>query len=148
MIQEDRVALMTKAAIYEKKEKRFSMNICQYYKKDYIALHMLVIWACITMAFAIVAAVIVFYITEQKSSISISFEQIEMAVVLLGIIYLMIVAVFEGIALTRYAIRYDDAESTVKDYEITLRRLEHSYKIKKKIEQARHSEMQENKKTI
>lgn len=46
---------MTRMAAYEAREGKKDLNICSYFKSDYIGFQMLKTWICTTIAFAVIA---------------------------------------------------------------------------------------------
>ncbi len=61
MLDEERVILMTRMAAYERKEGRQNIKIGNYFRSDYIAVQVLKSLFSVTVAFALVAALYVFY---------------------------------------------------------------------------------------
>lgn len=51
MINEEKVILMTKASLYEKKEKKKSLKIMKYFRYDYISMQLLSGWFFGTLSF-------------------------------------------------------------------------------------------------
>lgn len=61
MINEQKTADMTRMAAYEAREGREDMQICSYFKSDYVGFQMLKTWICTTIAFVIILACYVLY---------------------------------------------------------------------------------------
>lgn len=51
MIDESKVSVMTKIAIYEKNESRDALRMSRYYKNDYVRYNVLKTWVAVTVAF-------------------------------------------------------------------------------------------------
>ncbi len=56
MINEEKVVLMTKASLFEKKQRKKAIKITRYFRWDYISLQLLRGWISVTIAFGLVAA--------------------------------------------------------------------------------------------
>ena len=65
MINQEKVALMTKLAIYEENEGRKNIPMGKYYKDDYVSLHMVNTVIVATFSYVLVIAAIVFAHIEQ-----------------------------------------------------------------------------------
>ena len=51
MINEEKIRMMTQAAMMKKKEERRAIEICGYRKKDYVSFQMIKIWISYTAAY-------------------------------------------------------------------------------------------------
>lgn len=56
MINEEKVILMTRASLYEKKEGKKKLKMIRYFRHDYISLQMLAGWFFVTISFLLCAA--------------------------------------------------------------------------------------------
>jgi len=122
MINEKKVKLMTKMAMYESKEGQEDLHICEYDRKDYVSLHTLIslIWA--TVGFVLIAGI------AGINMIDSIMEKLTKAfmVGLVGLAvggWLIILVVFGLIAVYHYGKRYDYARRRVKWYNRSLSRL-------------------------
>ncbi len=59
MLDRERIILMTRMAMYEKKEGEKSINIYGYYENDYISLELLKSFFCSTISFLVVCGLYV-----------------------------------------------------------------------------------------
>lgn len=125
MINEEKLRLMTKAALLEKNSaKQFAVN--RYFKKDYISSHVLLIWLCVTLAYLMVAGgAAVLYIEEYPEKA----QQMDLGTVVFTVlmIYVMIVLVYAIIAMLIYARRYDRAQAVLRKYSAAMKLLEKEY---------------------
>ena len=64
MLNEDKVKLMTRMAIYEKRKGKKVMKLTKYFQSDYVSFYMIKTAAAVTMAYLIVAACYVLYYIE------------------------------------------------------------------------------------
>ena len=51
MINEEKIRMMTQAAMIQKREERRAIEICGYRKKDYVSFQMMKIWISYTVAY-------------------------------------------------------------------------------------------------
>ena len=113
MLDEDKIRVMTKLAVFEKKEGSKAEIASNYYKNDYISYNM--IWTAIsaTAAYVLIVGLCLFckmeYFLDHLQNISILHF-----VTLLIIIYILFVLVFEVVAFIVYRKKYNDAEKKVK----------------------------------
>lgn len=54
MIDEEKIRMMTQAAMIQKKEERRAIEICGYRKKDYVSFQMMKIWLSYTAAYLLI----------------------------------------------------------------------------------------------
>lgn len=125
MVSEEKLRLLTKTAVIEKNS-REQFNINNYFRRDYIVYHMLLIWICVTIAFlAVVFGVVAYYIEQAPEVVQ------EMNYAVAGLTVLMIyiiVAVFYAIiSAIVYSMRYDKAVGVVKKYNNSLKLIEKEY---------------------
>ena len=57
MISEEKVRMMTQAAMVKKREERRAIEICGYRKKDYVSFQMIKVWVCYTAAYLLLTVV-------------------------------------------------------------------------------------------
>lgn len=122
MIERERIIKMTKAALYEQKEKKHALYRMRFFKNDYVTLHMLVVWFCITIAYVIIGLISLLYLVE--SPINYSMNQWILFAIIAVVAYIIIVIVYLLIAWNVYAERYENAQESVKIYEGYLKELE------------------------
>lgn len=122
MIEQDRIIKMTKAALYEQKEKKHALYRMRFFKKDYVTLHMIVVWFCITIAYSMLGFIGLLCLVE--STVNYSMIQWVFFAILAVVVYIGMVAVYMLIAWNVYTGRYEDAEESAKNYEGYLKELE------------------------
>jgi len=125
MLNEEKVALMTKMAIYEKNEGKSDFKISKYYRSDYVGLNMINSAIIITLMYLAVLAAIVFVNIEKVLS-----ELMDMDLLAIGrtavLWYLVILAVYLVLAFIVYSVKYRRARNKIKSFDNNLRKL---YKI-------------------
>jgi len=122
MINEKKVKLMTKMAMYESKEGQEDLHICEYDRRDYVSFHTLISLIWVTVGFVLIAGI------AGISMIDLIMEKLTKAFLggLLGLAvgsWLIILVVFGLITVYHYAKRYEDARRRVKRYSRILSRL-------------------------
>ncbi len=125
MINEEKLRLMTRAALLEKNS-RHAFNINRYFKKDYICFHVILIWICITVAYVMVAGgAAVVYIEQYPEEA----QEMDLGMVLftLLMVYIIIALVYVIISMFVFALRYDRAQAVVRRYNSALKLLEREY---------------------
>ena len=129
MINEERIRLMTKACIYEQQEKRKSLHIVSYYRKDYVGLHMIMAWIFATILVGLAGLLTLAYLTEQTTSVFLNFSNLTVLFIILGTAYLLVVAVYMAISYICYAQRYDQAKENCRRYQAYMKKLNRLYEI-------------------
>lgn len=64
MLNNEKIKLMTKLAVYEQKEGREDIKLSRYYKTDFIRFQILKSIVCVTISYVIVLGVLAFYNME------------------------------------------------------------------------------------
>ena len=94
MINENKVAIMTRMAAYEAGDGKKNQTVCNYFRGDYVGFQMLKTWIAVTIAFCIMCGV---YLLFQMDSIMTDFYCIDLiafakkfvfAYVILCVVYL------------------------------------------------------------
>lgn len=126
MINEEKVILMTRAAIYEEKERKKKLNINKYFRHDYISLQMLYGWFFATISFmlcvALWGACNMEYLLENFHKMDLK----SFGMTLL-IYYGLTVGTYVLILYVLYAYRYYMARKSVGAYSQTLRKISAIY---------------------
>lgn len=126
MLDEDRIRVMTKLAVFENTKGRRMQPANNYYKSDYMSYHM--IWAGIaaTIAFILGWALIIVYRMEYYLN-NINKIQLSSMGILVVVIYLCYIFCFEMIAWFIYRKRYKQAQRYLQEYCNELKELEKIY---------------------
>lgn len=75
MINENKVAVMTRMAAYEAGDGKKNQKICSYFRGDYVGFQMLKTWIAVTAAFCIMCGI---YLLFQMDSIMMDFYSIDL----------------------------------------------------------------------
>lgn len=116
MVDVTKTYYMTRAALFEKKEKNEAMKIVAYRRKDYIMLHMLIVMLAITAAYALLVGAVVFCILMANDEIVLKVGQ--MAALILGavLIYAILLIVYYVISHQYYGKKHVRARKVIGEY--------------------------------
>lgn len=127
MLNESRIKLMTKMAVYEEHEGRKSMSIGTYFRGDYIGKEVIKSIVYATIAYLIIIAVYVCYDFQLLAQDIYGMDLVQFGVqVLKG--YLKLVVVYAVFTYIYYAMRYQSARRSLRSYYNNLRRLHSMYR--------------------
>lgn len=126
MLKEEKIHLMTRLALYEKKEGKHTIPIGKYYKKDYVALKMLltafttaVAYFCILGLWALGQMENLLEGLKDMDFLSLGFHMVA------G--FVIIELVFLVVAYRKYSRQYAEAKKSLKPYYQDLKYLNHYY---------------------
>lgn len=126
MLNENKVKMMTKMAIYEKNEGKKMIKMSRYYKGDFVALGILKSIIASTFAFIVI---VVFFVFCNMEKIVSEVNTIDYAALAkkIGIYYVVFLVVFSIIAGLVNAYQYDQSRTGLKKYLSRLNKLERFY---------------------
>ena len=126
MLNENKVKMMTKMAIYEKNEGRRMLKTARYFKSDYIAFGILKTLITTSIAYIIM---LIMYVLYNMESIIKDINKIDYTEVGTNLIigYVAMIAVFSAIAFVVYGKQYDNSRYGLKRYFSRLNKLERFY---------------------
>lgn len=131
MLNEKRLKLMTRMAIYESNDGKEDFKISEYYQKDYVSLNTWksVIW--ITVGYAIIiGGILLIYLDKIFDVASISGLLIIAGAIIIG--YLMTIVITGIIAHDFYKKKHIEARKRVKKFNNNLTRLGRMYEKEKR----------------
>ena len=126
MLNENKVKMMTKMAIYEKNEGRRMLKTARYFKSDYIAFGILKTLITTSIAYIIMLIMYVLYNMENIIKDINKLDYMEVGTNLI-IGYVAMIAVFSIIAFVVYGNQYDNSRNGLKRYFSRLNKLERFY---------------------
>lgn len=137
MLNNDKIRLMTKLALYEQKEGKKHIAGGKYYRSDYVSLAMINSAIIATLAYILILGSIVLINIETILSIITTFDMLELGriVVISYIIYMLIYLTITYIV---SRLKYDNIKSELKNYDNNLKEL---YTIYKKEEENTQNEI-------
>ncbi len=126
MLNENKVKMMTKMAIYEKNEGKRMLKMSRYYKGDFVTLGVLKSIIASTFAFAVI--VIFFALCNMEKIVSeVNTMDYTLIAKKLGAYYILFLVVFCVIAGIVNAYQYDKSRAGLKKYLSRLNKLERFY---------------------
>lgn len=131
MLDERKVKMMTRLALYEETQGKEDLQICEYYKGDYVGMHVLssIIW--VTIGYACLAALIVLAGFNELMS-SLSNSMVVMLVLIFVVGYFGLLVIYGIISGSIFGKKYRDAKRRVKRYNYYLMRLIKWYEKKER----------------
>ncbi len=122
MVREQNVKLMSKIAIYEKNNGRQEIPMNSFYKGDYVRIYSLKAVVHATIAFVLIAAIVIMYKLDYILSNILKVEYKQLAMYML-IIYACFISIYWLIARIVYARRYEKARPNIIIYNHDLKKL-------------------------
>lgn len=131
MLNEEKVVLMSKMAIYEKKEGKNDFKVSKYYRTDYVGLNLINTALIATLLYMIIVASIILINIESimKNISGIDLLSVGRRVL---IWYTVFLAFYLVVAYVIYNIRYKKAKTKIKRYDEDLKKLYKIYKEERK----------------
>ena len=126
MVNMRKVRLMTKLAIYEKKEGKEDIKLGKYFRRDYVRLKILHNIVAVTIGYIMVLAMVMAYQMEYLIKEAVNLDYIGMGKTILGI-YVIVVTVYIMAAMVGYGLYYDYSRKKLAKYFRMLRRLRSLY---------------------
>jgi len=127
MLNEKKIRLMTKLAMFEQKEGKKELVIDKYYKIDYIRREVFKTILCTTLGYLLLLLTILVYESEymlQKIT-TLNYSQIALYAI---VIYILLLVVFGLITAMISYVNYDKAKKKMKKYKKNLKMLRLFYK--------------------
>ena len=133
MINEEKVALMTKLAAYEQGEGKKSIPHSKYYREDYISLKMINTAIIVTLAYILVLGMLVFVNVEKMMTQIANMDFIKLGKSVITY-YVIIMVVYMIIAYIVYSIKFKRVRNSLNEYNGNLKKLYAIYKEEEKLE--------------
>lgn len=130
MLNNRKVRLMTKLAIYEKEDGKEDIRLGKYYRLDYVRYQMLKTLVAVTFGYLILVFLTILYNAEYLIAEAVKLDYAAIGRTMLGI-YLMLVLVFVGLAGIGYTVKYNRSRKKLAKYYQMLKRLRMIYKEEK-----------------
>ena len=126
MINEEKVKVMDKLALYEKQEGRKYLPVSKYYRSDYIGLALIKNFFLVTIGYGLILAVIAAYNLEYLLDNVHKMDLISLGIVVLAG-YVGILALYSVLTYVQYTVKYHNAKKSEKQYYTQLTKLEKIY---------------------
>lgn len=115
MINEEKVKVMTKLAMYEQGEGRKYLPVSKYYRSDYIGLALIKNFFLVTIGYALVLAGVAAYFSEYLMNNIHKMNLISLGVYILAG-YLILLVAYSVLTYIQYSVKYYRAKKSVKGY--------------------------------
>lgn len=123
MVREEDVKLMSRIAIYEKRQGRSEIPVNSFYKGDYVRWNALKNVVSATITFVLIAAIVIVYKLDYILANVLKLDYKRLGMYLLAV-YAVWVCVYWLIARVLYAKRYEDARPNIIIYNHRLKKLQ------------------------
>ena len=121
MINEEKVKIMDRLAVYEKQEGRKYLPVSKYYRSDYIGLALIKNFFLVTIGYGLILAVIA------ADNLEYLLDNVhKMDLISLGG-YIGILVLYSVLTYIQYTVKYHKAKKSVKQYYTQLTKLEKIY---------------------
>lgn len=131
MLNENKVKMMTKMAIYEKNDGRRILKTAKYFKSDYVSFGVLKTVIAATFAFIVLFVMIIFsnmqWLTDHLDQMN--YSAIGGRFVMCYLAFILFFSAATGFV---YARQYDESRKELKKFFSRLNKLEHFYNLKDK----------------
>jgi hypothetical protein len=126
MLNNNKIRLMTKLALYENKEGKEDIRLSKYYKTDYVRYQAIKSIISATFGYALILALIFLYKSEYiiKNAVGLDYKIIGTYVLAF---YIIVVAIYGLGSIVGYSIKYDISRKKLGRYFKLLKRLNKIY---------------------
>lgn len=125
MINNDKVKLMTKLAIYEKNNEE-DIKLSKYYKADYIKHNIVKTIISVTIAYVIILGLVVFYNIEELLSKAFELDYTMLSVQVV-VSYIVLVVIFSLFSFLIYSDKIKNSRERLVKYNSNLKKLSMMY---------------------
>lgn len=123
MLNNEKITLMTKIALYEQKNEDSEIKTSRFFKSDYISLKMLGSFACVTLGFILIVALYLIYSSSKLVSNMSSTTTFVVLVVTFIILYIIIAIGYMIFSYRFYTKKFKDIRKNLKEYNGDLKTL-------------------------
>ncbi|BCN29775.1 hypothetical protein [Anaeromicropila herbilytica] len=127
MLNNNKIHVMTKLAMYEKNEGKKDIKLGKYYRTDYVRFHALKTIVSVTIGYLLILLMIVAYKAEYIISKAVTLDYKAIGTYVIGI-YIILLAVYMIVSIIAYSIQYDSAKKRLVVYYKNLKLLRKLYK--------------------
>nr|WP_295283313.1 hypothetical protein [uncultured Blautia sp.] len=126
MINEEKIKIMTKLAMYEQGKGRKHLPVSRYYRSDYIGLALIKNFFLVTIGYCLIVAAVAVYFGEYLLE-NIHKMNLIMAGTYIIIGYLIVLVVYSVLTYIQYSVQYYRAKKSVREYYSQLTELNKIY---------------------
>lgn len=126
MLNEEKIKVMNKLAMYEKGEGKKYLPVSKYYRSDYIGLAMIKNFFLVTIGYCLALAGVAAYFGEYLME---NIHKMDLVTLGIGVAagYLVVLVIFSILTYIQYSVKYYRAKKSVKNYYEDLTRLNRIY---------------------
>lgn len=133
MLNQEKIALMTKLASYEENEGKKTIPLSKYRREDYVGLKMINTVIVATFAYVLILASIVLINIEEMMAELANMDYIKAGRdILIG--YVVILVVYMAISYVVYSIKFRKVRESLNEYNGNLKKLYNMYREEENIE--------------
>jgi len=122
MLNNEKIRVMTKLALYEQKEGKEHIKMSKYYKTDYVRFEVLKTAVNITIGYALILLMIGIYKAEYIISKAVTLNFVRIGQYILGF-YIIIMTIYVISSIIGYSLKYDISRKSLGKYYKVLKRL-------------------------
>ncbi len=126
MLNNDKIRIMTKLAIYENKSGKEDIKLSQYYKRDYIRLQILNTIVFTTIGYFLIILLVGLYQSEYLIQEAVKLDYKAIGLYILGI-YAMLITIFILCTIIGYTIKFESSRKKLAGYNKGLKYLRRIY---------------------
>ncbi|MDF2941396.1 MAG: hypothetical protein K0S01_254 [Herbinix sp.] len=127
MLNNNKIRLMTKLALYENKEGKEDISLSKYYKTDYVRYQVIKSIINATIGYALILVLVFIYKSEYLIKNAVILDYKALGAYVLGF-YIMVIAVYGLGSVVGYSIKYDFSRKKLARYYKLLKHLNKIYK--------------------
>lgn len=131
MLNEEKIGLMTKLALYEQGEGKEAIESSKYNKKDYVSLKMINTAITITIAYIMIVALWILREIEYVVDELVNINLVNIGIMLL-VLYLIVFIIYMLVSYVIYSMKYIKMQEMNKKYSDGLKELYLMYKREEK----------------
>ena len=135
MLNIEKVKSMTKAAAYESGPEKKNIEISDYFRTDYLGLHMVKSGIAYALSFVIIAGIWFMGKTEDIMLMLTKTDYLESLILMLVVLFVAGLVVYEILVYCYYSYKYRNAKKSVRGYHLHLKQIHKIYMEQEKTEE-------------
>ena len=135
MLNIEKVKSMTKAAAYESGPEKKNIGISDYFRTDYLGLHMVKSGIAYALSFVIIAGIWFMGKTEDIMLMLTKTDYLESLIKMLAVLFVAGLVAYEILVYCYYSYKYRNAKKSVRGYHSHLKQIHKIYMEQEKTEE-------------
>ena len=135
MLNIEKVKSMTKAAAYESGPEKKNIEISDYFRTDYLGLHMVKSGIAYAVSFVIIAGIWFMGKTEDIMLMLTKTDHLESLIKMLAVLFVAGLVAYEILVYCYYSYKYRNAKKSVRGYHSHLKQIHKIYMEQEKTEE-------------